>query len=49
MWKVLDLLIFIFTLERPGYDVPRAPQKDPQERPKGYRDTALAVSIDEFK
>ena len=47
MWKVHELLMFVFTLETSGYDFSRAPKKGPQEGPKGCRDTAL--SLDELK
>ena len=49
MWKVLCILMFTFMFESPGYDFPMAPQKVPQETPKGYRDTAIVVLIDELK
>ena len=34
MWKVLDMLMYIFTLEKPGYDSSRAPQEALKKDPK---------------
>ena len=37
MWKVLDMLRYIFKLENSGYDFPRSPQEALEEDPKAVK------------
>ena len=47
--KFLEFLMCVYTFKTSMYDFSTAPQKGPQEGPKGSIDNVFAVSIDAQK